>query len=91
MNSPNGKVNHDVTYASQARGILLGADGITRSAAMQQSEVIPEQCGLAYPNCPDCGSRMFLAEIEPYKPDYDYRTFTCLQCRIELVEVVKYK
>ena len=89
--STNGKVNREVTYVSQVRHILLDADGTTRSAAMQQSEVIPQQYGPANPNCPDCGSRMFLAEIEPHKPDYDSRIFACPQCRIELVEIVKYK
>lgn len=43
------------------------------------------------PPCPLCGAEMFLARIEPDKPDHDKRTFACTKCAHEAIVVVKYK
>ena len=43
------------------------------------------------PGCPQCNGLMWLALIEPDKPDYDRRTFECRECEHTLVEVVKYR
>ena len=29
------------------------------------------------PHCPNCGTRMWLARIEPDEPSYETRTFEC--------------
>jgi hypothetical protein len=41
-------------------------------------------------SCPNCSARMWLAHIEPDKPDHDRRTFECPRCQHELAVVVKY-
>jgi ribosomal protein S27AE len=43
------------------------------------------------PPCPQCGSTMLLARIEPDKPGHDRRTFQCGKCGHCSSEVVKYK
>jgi hypothetical protein len=43
------------------------------------------------PSCPRCGTRMWLALIEPDLPDYDRRTFQCTACSYELSLVVKFR
>jgi len=42
---------------------------------MQQSQTTPASISTERPDCANCGMRMFLARIEPDKPDYDRRTF----------------
>jgi hypothetical protein len=32
------------------------------------------------PFCPDCESPMILSRLEPDKPGFDLRTYTCLMC-----------
>ena len=41
--------------------------------------------------CPKCGARMWLARIEPDKPDHDKRTYECPACDNVAIEVVKYR
>ena len=43
------------------------------------------------PTCPVCGTRMWLARIEPDIPDHDKRTLECPECDYAIIEVVKYK
>jgi predicted RNA-binding Zn-ribbon protein involved in translation (DUF1610 family) len=57
---------------------------------MQHYESIPLQEGFTHPKCPKCGTRMFLTRIEPDRPAYDRRTFECIECGSDVVEVVKY-
>ena len=47
--------------------------------------------GLELPKCPKCGEQMWLARIEPDKPDYDKRTYECPVCENVMIEVVKYR
>lgn len=43
------------------------------------------------PDCPQCGEAMWLALIEPDKPDHDRRTFECASCQRTEKVVVKYR
>jgi predicted RNA-binding Zn-ribbon protein involved in translation (DUF1610 family) len=43
------------------------------------------------PHCPNCGTLMWLARIEPDEPDHDRRTYECPECDSSITEVVKYK
>ena len=45
---------------------------------------------LQRPGCPQCGELMWLALIEPDKPDHDKRIFECRRCQHETTEIVKY-
>ena len=56
------------------------------------SHEIPHAPGaLQRPGCPRCGEVMWLAYIEPDKPDHDKRTFECPRCQHEITDVVKYR
>ena len=41
--------------------------------------------------CPKCRTPMWLARIEPDEPNYDRRTYECLECTRSITEVVKYR
>lgn len=41
------------------------------------------------PNCPKCGTKMYLARLQPEKSDYDHLTFQCAECEHVLTENVK--
>jgi DNA-directed RNA polymerase subunit M/transcription elongation factor TFIIS len=43
------------------------------------------------PPCPECGTMMILARIEPDKPNHDKRTFECPKCHHSESMVVKFK
>jgi transposase-like protein len=43
------------------------------------------------PRCPNCGTPMWLARIEPDEPNHDRRTYECPECDRSITEVVKYK
>jgi hypothetical protein len=43
------------------------------------------------PPCPNCGTVMQLARIEPDKADHDKRTFECPKCEHSESVVVKYR
>jgi len=51
----------------------------------------PSQIGVDRPLCSACGARMWLTLVEPADdPNYDQRTFECLDCdhsEIVLVEI----
>lgn len=51
---------------------------------------LPQAQPIDHPKC-ECGARMWLARIEPDRPDHDRRTFECPRCQNERVEVVKYR
>jgi hypothetical protein len=59
--------------------------------AMHPSQFIPHPQQIAHPKCANCGAPMWLASIEPEKPDHDRRTFECPRRQEEMVEVVKFK
>ena len=44
---------------------------------------------IRYPNCPKCGTRMYLARLQPEKSDQDRLTFECPQCAYVEMEMVK--
>ena len=44
---------------------------------------------IRYPNCPKCGTRMYLARLQLEKSDHDRLTFECAQCAYVEVEIVK--
>jgi hypothetical protein len=46
-----------------------------RKGNPQQSITIP------MPPCPRCGGRMWLTRIEPDKPGYEQRVFSCTLCQ----------
>ena len=59
---------------------------------MPQSDISnPHRAFIDHPSCPKCGSPMWLARIEPDKPDHDLRTFECPNCEHAETKVVKFK
>ena len=58
---------------------------------MQHSYVQSARHEIAHPACPVCGAPMWLARIEPDRPDHDKRTFECKACGKTTAEVVKYR
>jgi hypothetical protein len=62
------------------------ADG--DGVVMRLSHLISPNIDEGRPQCPTCGTRMWIARIEPDEPGYDRRTFECPECDRELVEVV---
>ena len=52
---------------------------------------IPQAPVLDRPLCPTCEAHMWLACIEPDKPDHDRRTFECWECDYTETVVVKYR
>jgi hypothetical protein len=59
---------------------------------MSQPDIFdPARLVLSQPICPQCGARMWLAQIEPDEPGHDKRTFECLQCENVVNEIVKYR
>ena len=59
---------------------------------MPQSEIFdPHRAFKDQTPCPKCGSGMWLACIEPDKPDHDLRTFVCPNCEHSEIKVVKFK
>jgi len=58
---------------------------------MRRSYIVdPPKPSLDRPPCPECGWLMWLAHIEPDKPDCDKRTFECPRCQHVETVVVKY-
>jgi hypothetical protein len=45
---------------------------------------------VACPNCPKCGTRMWLAFISLDKPHHDRRTYECPRCEHEVTETIKF-
>lgn len=43
------------------------------------------------PRCPLCGALMWLASVEPGKPDHDQRTFECPECEHSETVDVKFR
>lgn len=58
---------------------------------MRTSHFIPPTQTVEHPKCSKCGAQMWLARIEPEKPDHDRRTFECPECESTQIEVVKYR
>ena len=58
---------------------------------MQHSSVESSFHDHKHPTCEACGAPMWLARIEPDRPDHDKRTFNCLACDEIATEVVKYR
>ena len=44
---------------------------------------------IRYPNCPKCGTRMYLARLQLEKSDHDRLSFKCPQCAYVEMEIVK--
>ena len=51
-----------------------------RAPAMRLNGSISSNQDIRHPNCPNCGTPMWLAGIEPDKPGQDKRTFECPAC-----------
>jgi hypothetical protein len=52
----------------------------------------PSQELIDRPNCPKCGTKMWLARIEPdSKPGHDVRTFECPECDYWEAVTVKFR
>ena len=58
---------------------------------MRLNGSIPSKQDIHHPNCPNCGTPMWLARIEPDKPGHDKRIFECPVCDRSITEVVKYR
>jgi hypothetical protein len=58
---------------------------------MRKDQNLPQQRIIGRPFCGVCKAQMWLACIEPDKPDYDKRTFECPVCSNVTVKVVKYR
>lgn len=58
---------------------------------MRKDQILPQQKLLGRPFCPNCRSQMWLAWIEPDKPDHDRRVFECPSCPNFSESVVKYR
>jgi hypothetical protein len=60
---------------------------------MQPASPLPVNQVVPYrPPCSKCGLPMTLACIKPSaKPDHDERTFECVQCWQQQIEVVRFK
>ena len=58
---------------------------------MQHSSVESSLHNFEHPKCSACGAPMWLARIEPDRPDHDKRTFECQACGKITSEVVKYR
>jgi hypothetical protein len=58
---------------------------------MQVSDYIRSKQTIAHSKCQQCGAPMWLARIEPDKPDRDKRTFECAKCQRVGVETVRYR
>jgi hypothetical protein len=58
---------------------------------VRKDQNLPQQRILGRPFCEVCKAQMWLACIEPDKPDYDKRTFECPVCPNITVKVVKYR
>jgi len=57
---------------------------------MTDAVIETQRPAISRPPCPRCGRPMWLARIEPDKPDYDRRTFECSECGHEEDRVVRY-
>jgi hypothetical protein len=52
----------------------------------------PLQQLLERPVCSKCGTKMWLARIEPHdRPDHDVRTFECSECDHSEIMTVKFR
>ena len=58
---------------------------------MRHIQSARSQPQIPHPNCPKCGTSMWLARIEPDEPNYDRRTYECPECDHSITEIVKYK
>ena len=58
---------------------------------MRKDQILPQQRIIGRPFCDFCRAQMWLACIEPDKPDHDKRTFECPMCPNITVKVVKYR
>ena len=48
---------------------------------MRHIQSARSQPQIPHPNCPKCGTPMWLARIEPDEPNYDRRTYECARVR----------
>jgi predicted RNA-binding Zn-ribbon protein involved in translation (DUF1610 family) len=51
----------------------------------------PNSNSIVRPPCIKCGTQMFLARIEPLRPNHDRHTFECPECGNSESLVVKYQ
>ena len=61
------------------------------STMSQSYNFDPNRLVLSLPDCPKCGSPMWLARIEPDSPGNDKRTFECPVCENAVSQIVKYR
>jgi ribosomal protein S27AE len=55
---------------------------------MLAEHILSRHLVIRYPNCPKCGTKMYLARLQPEKPDHDRLTFECSQCAYVEMEIV---
>ena len=44
---------------------------------------------IRFPDCPKCGTKMYLARLQPGKSNHDRLTFECPQCACVEMEITK--
>ena len=63
-----------------------------QSSVMPQFSIFdPRERPFDRPACPKCECPMWLASIEPDKPDHDKRRHECPRCQYEEETVVRYR
>jgi RNase P subunit RPR2 len=61
------------------------------SAMTKIHSATPFSPSIHRPFCPECNAPMWLARIDPEKPDHEQRMFECAVCNYTHTEVVKFK
>jgi predicted RNA-binding Zn-ribbon protein involved in translation (DUF1610 family) len=56
---------------------------------MLKSEIDPPKPKIEAPNCPKCGTQMWIARIESDEPGHHKRTYECPECNHSIFEIVK--
>ena len=60
---------------------------------MSQQHQVPESPRQEFtrPKCPQCGTQMWIARIEPYDAAHDTRTYECPACNACVTQTVKFR
>jgi ssDNA-binding Zn-finger/Zn-ribbon topoisomerase 1 len=89
------KIKEVLEGKNSSKGLVMRLAGRTsrfRSVTMPQFRIVePPKPSAERPACPKCGWAMWLARIEPDKPEHDKRTFECPRCDYQETIVVKYR
>jgi predicted RNA-binding Zn-ribbon protein involved in translation (DUF1610 family) len=56
---------------------------------MLVEHILSHHLAIHHPHCPKCGTKMYLARLQPEKPDQDRLTFECPECKYVETEIVR--